>query len=64
MFVDFRPIVDLSRVASVHVSCGLLYVRSVGQACRLSLELQTHNFTTSGKTFSPENGDRDAVIGE
>ena len=64
MFVDFHPIIDLSRVASVHVSRGLLYVRSVDQALRLSLQLQTHDFTTSGKTFSRENGNGDAVIGE
>src|SRR5262249_111836 len=49
---------------SVHVSCGLLYVHSVGQARRLSLQLQTHDFTASGKTFSLENGNGDAVIGE
>ena len=64
MFVDFRPIVDLSRVTSVHVPCGLRYIRSVGQARRPSLELQTHNFTGSGKTVSLENGNGDAVIGE
>ena len=64
MFVDFLPIIDLSRVAPIHVSCGLLYIRSVDQPRRLSFELQTHDFAASGKTFSLENGNGDAVIGE
>ena len=40
---DDHPTLFFFRFALV--PCGLRYVRSVGQASRPSLELQTHNFT-------------------